>query len=121
MAITTTWSVTDMQRTDADGGVFLVYWSLVAGNVTGQTLGVDQYDYTASEGGKLRCEYDASAAGYIAYADLTEADVLGWIWTSLIENEETAAEAKARIETDRTAKVQGQIDRAATQAAGVPW
>ena len=30
MAITTTWSVQDMQRTDADGVVFLVYWSCVA-------------------------------------------------------------------------------------------
>ena len=36
MAITNTWSVTDMQHTDADGGVFLVYWSMIAGNVTGQ-------------------------------------------------------------------------------------
>ena len=114
MAINNTWSVTDMQHTDADGGVFLVYWSMVAASDGTPS-------YTASEGGKLRCEYDASAAGYIAYADLTEDDVLGWIWTSLIEDEETAAEAKARIETDRTAKVQGQIDRAATQAAGVPW
>ena len=77
--------------------------------------------YTASEGGKLRCEYDASAAGYIAYADLTEADVLGWVYTSLIKDTETAAEAKARIETDRTAKVQKQIDAASSTSDGVPW
>ena len=122
MAITNTWSVTDMTHIDADGGVVKVYWSCTAGNVTGQDpSGADQYDYTASEGGKLICTYDASAAGYIAYADLTEADVLGWIWTSLIEDEETAAEAKARIEANRTARVQGQIDRAATQATGIPW
>jgi len=121
MAITNTWSVTNMQHTDADGGVFLVYWSLVAGNVTGQTLGVDQYDYTASEGGKLRCTYDASAAGFIPYADLTENDVLGWVYDSLIEGDETAAEAKARVEADRDGKVQKQIDAAATTASGVPW
>jgi hypothetical protein len=30
MAITNTWSVTNMQRTDADGAVFLIYWSMVA-------------------------------------------------------------------------------------------
>ena len=35
--------------------------------------------------------------------------------------EETADEAKARVEADRTAKVQGQIDRANTEASGVPW
>jgi hypothetical protein len=52
---------------------------------------------------------------------LTEADVLGWVYASLVEGEETAAEAKARIETDRDAKVQKQIDAAATTASGVPW
>ena len=114
MAITNTWSVTNMQRTDADGGVVKAYWSCVATSDTTPS-------YTASEGGKLICTYDASAAGFIAYADLTEADVLGWIWTSLIEGDETAAEAKARIEANRTSRVQGQIDRAATQAAGIPW
>ena len=114
MAITNTWSVTDMQHTDADGGVFLVYWSMVAASDGTPS-------YTASEGGKLRCEYDASAAGYIAYADLTEADVLGWVYTSLIKDTETAAEAKARIETDRTAKVQKQIDAASSTSDGVPW
>ena len=114
MAITNTWSVTNMQHTDADGGVFLVYWSMVA-----QSDGTPSY--SASEGGKLRCEYDASSPTYIPYADLTENAVLGWVYNSLIEGEETAEEAKARIETDRTGKVQGQIDRAATTASGVPW
>ena len=114
MAISNTWSVTNMQHTDADGGVFLVYWSMVAASDGTPS-------YTASEGGKLRCTYDASAAGFIAYADLTEADVLGWVYTSLIEGDETAAEAKARIEVDRDAKVQKQIDAASTTASGVPW
>ena len=111
MAITNTWSVTDMTHTDADGGVFLVYWSMVSSDGT----------YSASEGGKLRCEYDASSPTYIPYADLTEATVLGWVYNSLIEGEETAEEAKARIEADRTAKVQKQIDAAATTATGTPW
>ena len=114
MAISNTWLVTDMQHTDADGGVFLVYWSMVAASDGTPS-------YSASEGGKLRCTYDASAAGFIAYADLTEADVLGWVYTSLIEGDETAAEAKARIEVDRDAKVQKQIDAATSTASGVPW
>ena len=114
MAITTTWSVTDMTHVDADGGVIKAYWSCTALSDTTPA-------YSAVEGGKLICTYDASASGYIAYASLTEANVLGWIYTSLIEGSETAAEAKARIEANRTARVQGQIDRAATQAEGVPW
>ena len=114
MAINCTWSVSDMTHMDSDGGVILVYWSCVA-----QSDGSPSY--TATEGGKLRCEYDASSPDFIPYADLTEADVLGWVYTSLIEGEETADEAKARVEADRTAKVQGQIDRANTEASGVPW
>ena len=111
MAITTTWSVSDMTHKDSDGGVSLAYWSLTATDGT----------YSAQEGGKLRCTADPSASDYIAYADLTEADVLGWVYSSLIVDDETAAEAKARIEAERTGKVQGQIDRAAANSSGVPW
>jgi len=114
MAITTTWKVSDMTHVDADGGVIKAYWSC---NALSDTTPA----YSAVEGGKLLCTYDASASGFIVYAELSQADVLGWIWTSLIEGSETAAEAKARIEANRTARVQGQIDRAATQAEGVPW
>jgi len=119
MAITTTWSVNNMTHKNSDGGVFLVHWSLIA-----QSDGTTSY--SATEGGKLRCTADPSASDYIAYADLTEANVLGWVYSSLIKqkedgSDETAAEAKARIEAERTAKVQGQIGRAAANSTGVPW
>ena len=114
MAISTTWSVSSMTHNDSDGGVILVYWSCVAASDGTPS-------YSATEGGKLRCTYDASSPDYIPYADLTESDVLGWVYDSLIEGEETATEAKTRIETERTAKVQGQIDRAASQSDGMPW
>jgi hypothetical protein len=111
MAITSTWSVNDMTHKDSDGGVFLVYWSLIATDGT----------YSAQEGGKLRCTADPSASDYIAYADLKESDVLGWVYDSLKTGDETAAEAKKRIEDVNTANVQGQIDRAAANSSGVPW
>jgi len=114
MAINTTWSVGNLTRVDADGGVIQAVWSLVA---TSDGEGGE----TATEGGKNRFTYDASASDYIAYDDLTEADVLGWIWEANKEGDETAEEYKARIEAERTAKVQAQIDRKATQATGVPW
>ena len=114
MAITTTWSVGSMTHNDADGGVILAYWSCVAAS-DGDPV------YTATEGGKLRLTYDASDPAFIPYADLTEADVLGWVYDSLIEGDETADEAKERVEADRTAKVQGQIDRANSESGGLPW
>ena len=114
MAINCTWSINDMTHMDSDGGVILVYWSCVAASDGTPS-------YSATEGGKLRLTYDASSSDFIPYADLTEADVLGWVYTSLIEDDETADEAKARVEAERTAKVQGQIDRASSQSSGTPW
>ena len=114
MAITTTWSVNNMTHVDADGGVILVYWSLVAASD-------GEGQETATEGGKNRFEYDASGSGFIAYKDLKESDVLGWIYDANKESDETAEEYKTRIESERTAKVQAQIDRKAAQSDGVPW
>ena len=120
MAITTTWSVNNMTHVDADGGVILAYWSLVAASDAGG-------GETATEGGKNRFEYDASGSGFIAYKDLKESDVLGWIYdankgpTSGGPEDETASQYKARIEAERTAKVQAQIDRKAAQSDGLPW
>ena len=120
MAITTTWSVNNMTHVDADGGVILVYWSLVAASDAGG-------DETAAEGGKQSFTYDASGSGFIKYDDLKESDVLGWIYdankgpTSGGPADETASQYKARIEAERTAKVQAQIDRKAAQSDGLPW
>ena len=120
MAITTTWSVNNMTHVDADGGVIIAYWSLIAASDAGG-------GETAQEGGKNRFEYDASASGFIKYDDLKESDVLGWIYEAQKGPEsggpadETADEYKARIEAERTAKVQAQIDRKAAQSDGLPW
>jgi len=111
MAITTTWSVNNMTHNEADGGVITIYWSCVASDE----------NYSATEAGKLRCEPDSSSPDFIPYADLTENDVLGWVYANLAEGDETPDEAKARIEANRISKVQGQIDRANSQADGLPW
>ena len=114
MAITTTWSVNNMTHVDADGGVILAYWSLVAASDAGG-------GETATEGGKNRFTYDASASGFIKYDSLKESDVLGWIYEANKEGDETADEYKARIEAEKTAQVQAQIDRKAAQSDGLPW
>lgn len=122
MAVTTTWSIDDMKRKQSDGGVFLVYWSCLAGNVTGTNAdGSNVYDITATEGGKLRCKYDASDADFTPYEDLTENQVLSWVWNSLRKGDETTDEAKARIEADREAKVTAQIASKTSEASGMPW
>ena len=121
MAITTTWSVTNMTHVDADGGVIVAVWSLVAASDEAYDESTGKGGETATEGGKNRFEYDASASGFIKYDSLKESDVLSWIYEANKEGDETADEYKARIEAERTAKVQAQIDRKAAQSDGLPW
>jgi len=102
-----------MTHNNVDGGVIIVHWSCAAK--------CDTEGFFAVENGKLKCTPDPASSTYIPYADLTEANVLGWVYSSLIEGDETADEAKARIEANRTVKVQGQIDRANAQTNDIPW
>jgi hypothetical protein len=113
MAVTTTWSILDMKRTASDGNVYDVRWQCLAQNDAGSE--------SAVEAGKLILNADPSDTDFIPYADLTEADVLGWVYESLVEGDETADEAKARVEANRTAKVVAQIERANADASGLPW
>jgi hypothetical protein len=114
MAQTTTWKINDMVRDDATGGVKTVYWECHVSDDT-------HTDCSAVEGGKMRLDPDTDASDFVAYADLTEATVLGWVYDSLIEGEETADEAKARIETNRQGKVTAQVARKTAEATGMPW
>ena len=115
MTAQVTWSINDMKRNTADGGVTIVYWSCTATDDT-------HSDCTAVEAGKLRLEPDASADGFVAYDSLTEETVLGWVYESLIEGEEeTAEQAKARIEDVRKGKVDAQVARKTAEATGMPW
>jgi len=106
MAVTTTWSVQNMTHNDSDGGVFQVIWQCLAQNDAGPE--------SAVEAGKFVTTYDASAAGYVPYADLTEAEVLQWVWDS-------DGVDKTEIEANRTEGVDAQIVKNATTATGVPW
>jgi len=114
MAQTTTWKILDMKRASDTGAVDTVYWECRVQDDT-------HTDCSAVEGGKLRLTPDPDAADFIAYADLTETTVLGWVYNSLIEDDETADEAKARIETNRQGKVTAQVARKTAEASGMPW
>jgi len=112
MTAQVTWSINDMTRNTADGGVILVYWSCTAQADTGET---------AIEAGKLKLEPNPLSPDYVPYAELTEETVLGWVYDSLKEGEETAEEAKVRIEKNRTGKVEAQIAKKNNQSSGMPW
>ena len=60
MAQTTTWKINDMVRDDATGGVKTVYWECHVSDNT-------HTECSATEGGKLRLEPDATASDFVAY------------------------------------------------------
>ena len=73
MPVSTTWKILKMERTVADGGVFLVYWELKAQNDD------PEKNFVATDSGKLRCQPDPSSPDYVQYDDLTEDIVIGWV------------------------------------------
>jgi len=79
--MTTTWSISQMDRNAANGGVTVAHWNVSA---------VDG-DHAASAYGTVGFTPDASAPGFVPYADLTEAEVLAWVWASGVDKD--AAEA----------------------------
>ena len=97
---TYTWQIANMERNTSDDGVVVCHW---------RCEGVDG-DHSASSYGTTSHTPDATAAGFVPYADLTEETVLGWVH---------AAVGKDTIE----AAIADKIDAMAnpTTATGKPW
>jgi hypothetical protein len=95
-----TWRVAQLDRNAADGGVTVAHWRVTA---------VDG-DHSASAYGTAGFTPDASAAGFVPYASLTEADVLAWVWTSV---------DKAAAEDSLLQQIEAQ--KAPVTLTGTPW
>lgn len=100
MAITHTWSIAQLERTLPEGGVITAHWRVTS---------VDG-DHTASAYGTAGFTPDPTDPAFIPYENLTEADVLGWVWGS-VDKDETEANLAAQIDAQKNP----------TSAAGVPW
>jgi len=101
MPATFTWSVANLEyNNDADQGVTVCHW---------RCDGVDG-DHTASSYGTTSHTPDPSADGWVAYADLTEATVLGWVQAQVSQEDTEAA-------------IQAKLDAMAnpTSLSGMPW
>ena len=100
-----TWTIATLERnTDSDQGVIVAHWRVT------ETETVGEDTYTASSYGTCGFTPDPSASDYIAYADLTEADVIGWVQGELDVD---------AIEAGLTASIEEQKNP--TTADGVPW
>ena len=92
------WNVVQMDRLTSDGFVVTVHYTVnaVDGEYTAYTYGT--VGYTQGEG------------SYVPYADLTKAEVVGWVQESL---------GKDTVEEGLTAQIEAQKNP--VQEAGVPW
>jgi len=103
-----TWTIANLERNTDDGGVIVAHWRVTETEVVGE--GDDAVTYSASSYGTVGFTPDADADGFISFDNLTEADVLGWVY-----EEVNQADTEAALAAD----IAGQKTPATTD--GVPW
>lgn len=99
MSITYNWKITNLERTTADGKVYTVHYTIDAEDGT----------YRAGAYGSIGVDGEVTTP----FADLTEAQVVGWVKDALGEDKVQEVEAA----------LAGQLaeQAAPTKAAGLPW
>ena len=95
--MTTTWTISQLDRKTADGFVTTAHWQATAvdGEHTAQIYST--------------CSW-ADGTVNTPYADLTQATVLGWVWES-VDKQATEAALAAQI----------ALQKAPVTASGTPW
>jgi hypothetical protein len=96
----TVWTIAQLERTTADGGVTIAHWRARA------TDG----EYSASSYGTCSFTPDADSEGFVAFEALTEAQVLEWVYAAL---DKDAAEASL--------STQIEAQKAPVTQTGMPW
>jgi len=103
-----TWTIANLERNLADGGVTVAHWRVTESETVGS--GDDAVTYTASSYGTCGFTPDASDSGFVAYDSLTEATVLGWVQAE-VDQSATEAALTADIAAQKTP----------TTGDGTPW
>lgn len=97
--MTTTWKITQCDRLTADGFITTAHW----------TASATDGDYTAQPIYST-CSF-AEGVATTPYADVTEAQVLGWCWANGVDKEATESALAAQI----------AAQKAPVTATGTPW
>jgi hypothetical protein len=96
--MTTTWTITQLDRQTSNGFVTTAHWtaSAVDGNYSASTYSTSSW---------------ANGTPTTPYANLTQATVLDWIWANGVDKEAVEASLQAQIE----------LQKNPVTATGVPW
>ena len=99
-----TWTIANLEHNVADGGVIVAHWRVTAEETVGEET------YTASAYGTCSFTPDASAPDFVPYDQLTENDVIVWVWGQ-VDKIQTEAALAAKIEEQK----------APATVSGLPW
>jgi hypothetical protein len=106
-----TWTISTLERNSSDDGVIVAHWRASDSEVVG--AGDDAVTHSGSSYGTCGFTPDSSADGYTAYADITEAQAIGWVKDSMGE------EAVTGVEDSIAAQIADS--KAPALAVGTPW
>ena len=96
----TVWTIAQLERNTSDGGVVVAHWRAT----------LTDGDYSASSYGTCGFSPDPSDPAYIPYENLTESDVLAWVYES-VDKDATEASLAAKIEDQKAPQT----------VVGTPW
>jgi hypothetical protein len=95
-----TWTIATCEHDIATGGITLAHWRCSASEGT----------VSASAYGTCGFTPDATSPDFKPYDEVTEAEVLGWVWAS-VDKDETEASLASQIEAQKNP----------VSASGTPW
>jgi len=99
-----TWTISTLERNSSDDGVVVAHWRASDSEVVGEDT------HSGSSYGTCSFTPDSTADGYTAYADITEAQAIGWV--------------KADVDADaieESIAAQIEASKAPAVAVGTPW
>jgi len=96
------WTIAQLERQTDTGGVIVAHWRVTA----------QDGEYTASAYGSASFTPDPASPTFKPYDQLTEADVLGWVWgQDDFDKDAVEVNLAQRIEDQKAPKTE----------TGVPW
>jgi len=102
-----TWTISTLERNSSDDGVIVAHWRASDSEVVGDDT------HTGSSYGTCGFTPDVDAEGFTLYADITEAQAIGWVKDSMGE------EAVTALEDSIAAQIADS--KAPAVATGTPW
>ena len=106
-----TWTISTLERNTSDDGVVVAHWRASDSEVVG--TGDDAVTHSGSSYGTCGFTPDVDAEGFTLYADITEAQAIGWVKDSVGEEGVTAIEDSIAAQIAES--------KAPAVATGTPW